>query len=242
MDNANEKLEMSNAENPPPCGFSARSFCDAKTPAKAMETAASMPPIVAGNSLHSLVSLDEFKLVLGIDDREDTMCKFCLETSTHTIENYCLRDLLPKRHYERVVYDGDVQLPLQEYPVINIISIKSQHIKFNNEPKIEPEFYRVIPDCGTHKNFPYSIELSPSFKRLRGLLAIKLIYSAGFEYGSVPADLEAACLELAAWNMGRYRGKRIGMTGSVRKDGEKWEMSLPENVRGLLEPYRRKVI
>jgi hypothetical protein len=35
------------------------------------------------------------------------------------------------------------------------------------------------------------------------------------------------------------------MTGSVRgsgKDGEHFEMSMPENVRALLEPYSRKTI
>jgi len=45
--------------------------------------------------------------------------------------------------------------------------------------------------------------------------------------------------------MNRYRGRRIGMTGNVRgtgKEGEHFEMSMPENVRSLLEPYRRKTI
>jgi len=54
----------------------------------------------------------------------------------------------------------------------------------------------------------------------------------------VPADLAAACMELAAWNMNRYRGRRVGMTGNK----EQFEMSMPANVRGLLETYRRKVI
>jgi hypothetical protein len=45
--------------------------------------------------------------------------------------------------------------------------------------------------------------------------------------------------------MSRYRGRRIGMTGNVRgngKDGEHLEVSMPENVRLLLEPYRRRTI
>jgi hypothetical protein len=57
--------------------------------------------------------------------------------------------------------------------------------------------------------------------------------------------LSAACLELAAWNMNRYKGKRIGMTGIVRgsgKDGEHLEMAMPENVKSLLGPYRRVFI
>jgi hypothetical protein len=61
----------------------------------------------------------------------------------------------------------------------------------------------------------------------------------------VPGDLAAACLELASWNLNRYRGRRIGMTGNIRgsgKEGEHFEMSMPSNVRELLEPYKRRVI
>ncbi|MDR0758568.1 MAG: hypothetical protein LBF74_00430 [Treponema sp.] len=71
------------------------------------------------------------------------------------------------------------------------------------------------------------------------------MYRAGYGPGKAPPDLVSACLELAAWNMTRYKGRRIGMTGAVRgsgKDGEHLEASMPENVRLLLEPYRRRVI
>jgi len=47
------------------------------------------------------------------------------------------------------------------------------------------------------------------------------------------------------WNFNRYRGKRVGMTGNIRgagKEGEHFEASMPENVKALLEPYRRKTI
>jgi hypothetical protein len=76
-------------------------------------------------------------------------------------------------------------------------------------------------------------------------MGIKVRYLAGYVPGKAPPDLASACLELAAWNMTRYRGQRIGMTGNVRgsgKDGEHLEASMPENVRLLLEPYRRRTI
>jgi hypothetical protein len=76
-------------------------------------------------------------------------------------------------------------------------------------------------------------------------MMIKVRYMAGYSLGKVPPDLASACLELAAWSMSRYRGKRIGLTGNVRgsgKDGEHLEASMPENVRLLLEPYKRRVI
>jgi hypothetical protein len=76
-------------------------------------------------------------------------------------------------------------------------------------------------------------------------MGIRIRYLAGYSVGKAPADLASACLELAAWNMSCYRGRRIGMTGNVRgngKDGEHLEASMPENVRLLLEPYRRRTI
>jgi len=61
----------------------------------------------------------------------------------------------------------------------------------------------------------------------------------------IPTDLSAACLELATWNLNRYRGKRIGMSGNIKGagvQGEHFELSMPENVKALIEPYKRKVI
>jgi hypothetical protein len=82
-------------------------------------------------------------------------------------------------------------------------------------------------------------------------MSVKVRYLAGYAPGKTcppygaPADLASACLELAAWNMARYRGRRIGLTGAVRgrgQDGEHLETAMPENVKGLLEPYKRKMI
>jgi hypothetical protein len=204
--------------------------------------------------LYTLIPLEDFKAVLGIDDREDKLAKFCLVTASFTIEQYCKRRFLRKKHFEQIEYIGDLVLPLREYPVI---SINSEQLKMNNGEKIDPKSYRVIPDCGSNMELPYSIELSAAVNNLRGVKYFNVMYWAGYvckeqltmckeqRKNAVPADLAAACLELAAWNMNRYRGRRVGMTGNIRgagKEGEHFEMSMPEQVRLLLEPYRRKVI
>jgi hypothetical protein len=110
---------------------------------------------------------------------------------------------------------------------------------------VEPDFYSVIPECGTDCDFPFSISFTRALQRYQGLFALKVVYWAGYSNGLVPPDLTSACLELASWNMNRYRGRRIGLTGSIRgggREGEHFEMSMPENVKALLEPYRRRVI
>jgi hypothetical protein len=201
-----------------------------------------------GNTLYTLIPLDEFKAILGVDDREEKLARFCLVTGTFTIEQYCKRRFLRKRYFENIEFFGDLVLQLREYPVSKILAVYA--VTGVNEQGewigewVEPEFCRVIPDCGTDIDLPFSIELSPAVARM-GCKAIKAIYLAGYAHNSVPADLAAACLELASWNMSRYRGRRVGMTGNIKGagiQGEHFEMSMPENVRALLEPYRRKTI
>jgi hypothetical protein len=197
--------------------------------------------IADDKSIYSLIPLDEFKAVLGIDDREDKLARFCLVTGTFTIEQYCKRRFLRKKHFEQIEYIGDLLLPLREYPVSNVLAV----YLYGNGEILEPDFYNVIPDCGSGCDFPISLSLSRAIQRYSGISSIKAVYWAGYSKGCVPADLSAACLELASWNMNRYRGRRVGMTGNIKgagKEGEHFEMSMPENVKLLLELYRRKTI
>jgi hypothetical protein len=204
--------------------------------------------VMERKTLYILVPLEDFKAVIGIDDREDKLARFCLITGTYAIEQYCKRRFLRKKHFERIDYSGDLFLPLREYPVSKVLAVyalKNGEWGIGNGELLEPEFYGVIPDSGLDDDLPFSLSLSPALQHCRGLSSVKVVYWAGYPLTKVPPDLASACLELAAWNFNRYRGRRIGMTGSIRgggKDGEHFEMSMPENVRALLEPYQRKVI
>jgi len=196
---------------------------------------------ITENNLYTLMPLDVFKAVLGIDDREDKLARFCLVTATFTIEQYCKRRFLRKKHFEVIEYIGDLLLPLREYPVKEVLAV----FLHGNGEILEPDFYNIIPDCGSDYDLPFSLFLSRAILRYSGISSIKAVYWAGYDKDFIPADLAAACLELASWNMNRYRGRRVGLTGNVRgtgKEGEHFEMSMPENVRGLLEPYKRKTI
>jgi hypothetical protein len=92
---------------------------------------------------------------------------------------------------------------------------------------------------------PFSLSLSPALKKYSSVSAVKVVYWTGYAHNKVPSDLAAACLELASWNISRYRGRLVGMTGNIReagKEGKHFEMSMPENVKLLLVPYKRKTI
>jgi len=192
--------------------------------------------------LNSLISLDEFKSQMGIDSREDKTAAFCLVTATLAIEQYCMRRFLRKKKVEIIEITKDLIIPLREYPVSQVMAVYG--INNQQEIYIEPFFYRVMTGCGYNEEMLFSLSISNSLNRYR-FSTVKIIYRYGYKTGNVPADLSAACMELAAWNMNRYRGRRIGMTGNIKGagiQGEHFELSMPENVKALLEMYRRKTI
>jgi hypothetical protein len=167
-----------------------------------------------------------------------------------------MRRLLLRRHFELVAHNGDTLLPLREYPAREMLAVHA-HCHGADPELVGPELYAIVPEPGPEGedwaalDIPHSLRLSPGLGRVPGLIACKVIYWAGYacvEVGepyATPPDLGSTCLELAAWNMSRYRGRRIGLAGNVRgagKDGEHLELSMPENVRLLLEPYRRRVL
>jgi len=199
------------------------------------------------DKFYSLIPLADFKGILGVDDRDDRLTRYCLVTATHTIEEYCMRRLLKKQLFEIFELFDDLKFTLREFPVGKILAaflMNNEQGTINNGELLDPKYYRVNPDCGSDVDIPYSIEFSHAIKKMR-CNSVKVAHQAGYSIGNVPPDLSSACLELASWNFNRYKAHRIGITGNIRgsgKDGEHFETSMPENVKQLLEPYRRKTI
>jgi hypothetical protein len=79
---------------------------------------------------------------LGVDDREDKLARVCLVTATLTIEQYCKRKLLRKKYFEKIDFNGDLFVPLREYPVSEVLVF----YMFGNGEMLEPEFYSIVPD------------------------------------------------------------------------------------------------
>jgi hypothetical protein len=208
--------------------------------------------------LHTLITLADFKAVLGIDDREDALSRYCLITSTYTVEQYCKRRLVRRKHTDYLTFTGEHIFSLREYPVRKVLTVYTAaagaalcgEARFGPENLVDPKHYYCLPDEGIREDSdlwstPFSLVLRPPYRLTQEDMGIKVRYLAGYVPGKAPADLASACLELAAWNMCRYRGRRIGMTGNLRgsgKDGEHLEPSMPENVRQHLEPYKRRII
>ena len=192
------------------------------------------------DDLYTLIPLEEFMALMSVDDRDDKTARFCLVTATLTIDEYCKRKFLQKQYTETFPLKEKLLVILKEYPVSEIVAV----YQIDNDSIIEPQFYRPMIGNDYNEEMPFELFLSLSLKPYN-LAAIKVIYYGGYKFCDLPADLSAACLELASWNMNRYRGRRIGMTGNIRGtgvQGEHFELSMPENVKALIEPYRRKTI
>ena len=199
------------------------------------------------NEENSLISLEDFKALMGVDDRDDKIARFCLVTASLSIEQYCKRKFLRKQYFENFKLSGSLVLPLKEYPVSEILLVSAfsgERYTQENGRLIELEFYRPMVGNGYNEEMIFELLLSSSV-RLYEYSFVNVNYIAGYERGSVPEDLSAACLELSSWNFNRYKGKRIGMSGNIKGagvQGEHFELSMPENVKVLIEPYRRKTI
>jgi hypothetical protein len=182
-----------------------------------------------------------------------SLAAFCLITATFTIEQYCKRRLVRRKNTDYLTFNGEYIFSLREYPVQKVLAVwatKASAVMhgetlFGSENLVDPKHYYCLPDEGLREDIPFSLVLRPPYRLAREEMGIQIRYLVGYVPGKAPPDLASACLELAAWNMNRYRGRRIGITGTVRrngKDGEHFESSMPENVRQLLEPYRRRTI
>ena len=130
--------------------------------------------------LYSLIPLDEFKALMGVDDRDDKTARFCLVTATLTIEEYCKRKFLRKQYFDTILIINDYfVLPLREYPVREILLVSNENLGMKNEGIIEPEFYRPMIGNGYNEEMIFELLLSSSLKPYQ-LKAIKVNYIAGY--------------------------------------------------------------
>jgi hypothetical protein len=90
--------------------------------------------------IHSLIPLADFKAILNIDERDDALSRYCLVTASCSIEQYCKRWFLTRRHTGYLSFTGDYIFTLREYPVRKIVSIHA------NGMHIDHKDYYCIPD------------------------------------------------------------------------------------------------
>jgi uncharacterized phiE125 gp8 family phage protein len=143
-----------------------------------------------------------------------------------------MRRLLRKRVARWFEASADDWFMLSEYPVREVRGVYAGTATPPGRGRLlAPEDYRLSPFPGALENFPYCVRLTPACAMYGTRMAVMIEYVAGYKGRDVPADLKTACLELAAWNYRRFGERKIGVEGGM-----------PENVKELLAPYKRRVI
>jgi hypothetical protein len=144
---------------------------------------------VQNPTLHTLIPLADFKAILGFDDREDALSRYCLITATYTIEQYCKRRLLRRKSTDYLTFTGEHIFTLREYPVRRVLAVHAVRAGvvlqgetlFTPENLVDPKHYFCIPDEGIHENIPFSLVLRPPLRLSREEMGIQVRYLAGPE-------------------------------------------------------------
>ncbi|MDR2741295.1 MAG: hypothetical protein LBB98_03980 [Treponema sp.] len=76
-------------------------------------------------------TLEGFKAILDLDDREDALSRFCLTTATFTIERYCKQRFLRRKNTDCLTFMGEYIFSLWEYPVRKVLSVHVQKIRLH---------------------------------------------------------------------------------------------------------------
>jgi hypothetical protein len=108
------------------------------------------------DTVHSLLSLDEAKVLLGTDDREDSLLEFLLVSSTYAIEEYCMHRLLRKRVKECFVDTPEPVFPLKEYLVMDVSVVECVNVY---GAAAKPLLFDLSPEAGALVNVSYTLRL-----------------------------------------------------------------------------------
>jgi hypothetical protein len=142
------------------------------------------------------------------------------------MENGTIYTLISLVNFKPVLDIDDREDALSRY-CLTTGAVQRGDVLFDHENLVESNHCYCLPDEGIREDIPFSLVLRPSLYLTRKEMGIRIRYVAGYVPGKTPADMASVYLKLAAWNMVRYRGRQIGMTGDRGYPGERkgWRTS-----------------
>jgi uncharacterized phiE125 gp8 family phage protein len=186
-------------------------------------------------ALASLTKLKEYLEISG--SAHDTRLTDLLDRTTKAIKNFTHRELeVPGSDYTHY-FDGDGvgrAVVLREYPVVGTVTSVHDDTDraFGSGTLIDSGDYYVHTNEGI-------IELTNGDVFAKGVANVQVKYKAGYAAGSIPEDLEMACIYLTAhWFEER---KNIALASrNLKGGGTAGHLhDLPPQVKEMLAPYVR---
>jgi len=191
---------------------------------------------VAASTL--LASRESLKCYLGVaasDEGQDALFDQLLAYASERIESHCGRKFKSEEITEDRDGTGTREMVLSRRPVTELAEVcEDADREFGEKTKL-PELDLVLyPDAGVVARqgavFP------------RGDRNVRVVYTAG--YGTIPDDLAAACVKLAAawYAHARTGGDGVGRESLGDYSVEYAAASLPSDVEAALAPYREPAV
>lgn len=201
-----------------------------------------MPLALRANALTDLATARDHLSIPGSDtSRDDRITRF-VNTASAMIERYTRRKLLTQSYTE--IQDGNRQdrLLVKQWPITGgpAAGATKPSIYVSTDPTF-PAASALDPATYVVDNEGIMVVLIDGSQFPRGNQNVKLMFDAGLgAIGTLPSDLEHACLELTLWY---YLGNSNSEVGKISKSkgGEtiQLEQLVPQHVALLLEPYVR---
>lgn len=167
------------------------------------------------------------------DDADQDFGELLINSASRTANRISRRKLAARDHTEILDGDGGRWIVLSQYPVNSLTSIFVDVARiFDPATELPSIYYELDAESGRiYADTPF-----PKWVR-----CLKVIYNAGYEFGSIPEDLEYAVVETVRWNWSRIRSANIGVRRMQNPDGigTDYELTTPMNAQRVFEEYRR---
>jgi len=180
----------------------------------------------------ALITLAAAKAYLGVTtDTQDALITQLITSASAAMANYCNRTLASAPRSDALSGRGKPVIELREWPVTEVSSVIVDGVQVPASPYMLSPGWRMVDDR--------LLALSSAYIPRVGLGNVQVAYTAGYTPGTIPDDLQAACLQ-EVLRMYKRRDKigvasegLAGQSVSYRSDG------LTEYTTQVLASYRR---
>ena len=202
--------------------------------------------VVKKMSIPSLVTWNNCKKVLELDDRDRESVELLIFSISVEIELYTERILSEREIREHHDAYSQREIALKQYPVKEILKLYcDKKRKYTETYLIDPVYYTCsIPEEGDFPDHRSEIILEDGYTFPRGRRAIFVRYIAGYKHDEIPENIKTAAIEMVDWNLKRIRGGQIGAKELIGRDSKTertmYDETMPPRVKELLDPFKRK--
>ncbi len=183
-------------------------------------------------STTALTTWARTKLLLGLQDSDQTVVEYILNAATEEAERVSGRSLKARSVTKDLDGSGREMLSLPAYPVSSVTHVYVDPLRvFGSDTEIDEDDDFVV--YGDEGMLCYLSSTWPE-----GRKNVRVQWNGGFS--PVPDRLQNAAIEVVSWNLKRFRGAGIGVRSTSSPDGVNtaMEITIPLSALRVFESYK----